>query len=117
MLPEQPRVRRTDERRTWSSQAWVGPNPYFLATRSEGKALKSHMPSSVSRVVGKVAAGTGTTGGGAAAAMSGHRDCCEGGTVPEQASASNKGRAREIRKVRMTGDLPSPPERGERDVS
>src|SRR5262245_57334121 len=45
-LPEQPRARRTAERRTWSSQAWDGEKPNLFATRSEGKSFGSHIPSS-----------------------------------------------------------------------
>ena len=44
--PEPPLLNRTEPRRTWSSQSWVGSNPYFALTLSLGKALKSHIPSS-----------------------------------------------------------------------
>ena len=59
-LPEQPPASRTDERRTWSSQAWSGLKPYFCATRSDGNWLSSHMPSSE---VGESAGRTGVTVG------------------------------------------------------
>src|SRR6218665_881659 len=47
-LAEQPPPNLAEDKRTLSSQSWVGAKPYFSLTLEAGKLLYVHMPSSAS---------------------------------------------------------------------
>src|SRR5579862_5257632 len=51
--PEPPLLKRTEDRRVWSSHSLVRSKPYLDLTRAVGGKLKSHMPSSAAAATAK----------------------------------------------------------------